>query len=282
MGAILARFEEMFSWKRISHYLVETLLPDLVMAALVFGLFYALYRGLRRVVRLGLSRSSLDKTAQAFIEAVLKYLILAIGVVSTLAQLGIDTGGLLTSLGVVGLTIGFAARDTLSNIISGIFIFWDRPFVVDDLVEVNGNYGRVAEITMRSTRVVTVDGKMLAVPNSAIVNSTVASFTNFPNLRIDVNVTVAPTENLDRIRGVLHSVIDGDKRFLEDPAPSMVLKAINDYNIEVEFRVWIRDERGHIKARFEMREALFAALNAENVQMPLETLQLAPFEVHTK
>ena len=59
--------------------------------------------------------------------------------------------------GIAGLTIGFAARDALSNIISGILIFWDRPFVIGDLVEVGGQYGRVERITLRSTRIVTPD-----------------------------------------------------------------------------------------------------------------------------
>ena len=97
-----------------------------------------------------------------------KYTVLTVGVVSALGQVGINTGSLLASLGIAGLTIGFAARDALSNIISGIFIFWDRPFVIGDLIEVNSQYGRVDRITLRSTRVVTVDGRMLAIPNAAM------------------------------------------------------------------------------------------------------------------
>ncbi len=116
----------------------------------------------------------------------LKYVILSIALVSALNQVGVHTGSLLASLGVLGLTIGFAARDALSNVISGIFIFWDRPFVIGDLVEIEDKYGRVQAITMRSTRVVTPDGKMLAIPNNTIVNSTVASYTNFPHLRLDI------------------------------------------------------------------------------------------------
>lgn len=281
MNAIAARFEEMFSWRRISHYLVEDLLPDVIMAILVFAFFYGLYRILRKILRAGLAHSALDKTARSFIEAVLKYIVLAIGVVSTLSQLGVDTGGLLTSLGVVGLTIGFAARDTLSNVISGLFIFWDRPFVVDDLVEVGDKYGRVVEITMRSTRVVTVDGRMLAVPNSTIVNSTVASYTNFPNLRLDVPVTIGPGEDLTRVRKILTGLVEQDERFLQDPKPTMVVKAINDYNLEVELRAWLANERDHLKMRFDLRERVFEALRTASVDMPLETVQLAPFEVRS-
>lgn len=98
-----------------------------------------------------------------------------------LSSAGIKTTALLGSLGVAGLTIGCALRDTLSNIISGILAFLDRPFTIDDLVEIDGNYGRVERITLRTTRIVTNDGKMLAVPNAEIMNKTVTSYTNFPH-----------------------------------------------------------------------------------------------------
>ena len=82
----------------------------------------------------------------------------------------VDTSAALASLGIAGLTIGFAARDALSNLISGILIFIDRPFVVGDLVEIEDHYGKVSAITLRSTRIITSDGKMLAVPNAEIIN----------------------------------------------------------------------------------------------------------------
>ncbi len=279
MDTLGARLRELFSWEHISRYLVDQLLPDLVVGALVFTFFYLLWKALDRLAVLAMRKSDLDATARAFIQTILKYTILTIGVISTLAEIGVDTTGMLTSLGVVGLTIGFAARDTLSNIISGIFIFWDRPFVVGDLVEVGGQYGRVAEITMRSTRVVTVDGRMLAVPNTSIVNSTVASYTNFPHLRLDVALTVGLDEDLERVRATLLRVIAADDRYQPHPAPVVVVTEINDYNAKVELRAWITDERAHIPMRLELREKMFEALRAAGVVMPFETLELRPLEV---
>ena len=205
-----------------------------------------------------------------------------IGVVSALAQLGVDTTSVITSLGVAGLTIGFAAKDTLSNPISGIFIFWDRPFVVDDLIEIGGQYGRVEEITVRTTRVVTNDGRMLAIPNSTIVNSTVTSYTNFPNLRMEVDATVGVEEDLGRIRVLLLGLVEGDDRFLTKPPPAVVATALNDYNVALQLGVWIEDERQHISVRFEIRERAFECLREAGVEMPYETLQLAPMQVQTE
>jgi len=278
---IVERLQEQFSIERIGGYLAGDLIPNLIVAAVTFFVFYILWRLLKRGLRY-LEETNLDETARSFVEQVVKYVVFTIGVVSALGQMGVDTSSILASLGVAGLTIGFAAKDTLSNLISGIFIFWDRPFVVDDLIEIGGEYGRVEEITMRSTRVVTNDGRMLAIPNSTIVNSTVASYTNFPNLRIEVDVTVGVEEDLGRIRKLLLELVEDDERFLATPKPAVVATALNDYNVALQLRGWLEDEREHISVRFEMRERIFECLRQAGVEMPYETLQLAPMQVRSE
>lgn len=252
---------------------------NLVVGLLTFVAFYLLWRLLARGLHAVIRRSSVDETSASFLETALKYTILTVGAVQALAAAGINTAAVIASLGLAGLTVGFAARDALSNLISGLLIFWDRPFVIGDLVEVEGDYGRVERITLRSTRVVTVDGKMLAVPNSTIINSTVASYTNFPHLRIDIAVTVAVTEDLDRVREVLLTLVREDPDYLPEPPPRVVVTALNDYNVGLELQAWLGDEREHVSHRFALREKVFKALTAAGVDMPFETLQLAPITV---
>ena len=215
----------------------------------------------------------------AFTETIVKYTILTVGALNALSAAGINTSSVLASLGIAGLTIGFAARDAFSNLISGLFIFIDRPFVIGDLVEIDNNYGRVDQITLRSTRIITSDGKMLAVPSSEIINKTVASYTNFPNLRLDVGVTVAVDEDLSRVRRVLLEIVADDPAYMTEPPPRVVITALNDYNVAVALQAWILDERTHVEQRYALRESIFKSLNAAGVQMPLETIQLAPFSV---
>ncbi|MEM1041137.1 MAG: mechanosensitive ion channel family protein [Bacteroidota bacterium] len=255
---------------------LASFLANLLVGVLLFAAFYLLWRLLSRVLRLALGRSRVDATSASFLETAFKFALLTFGAVQALAAVGIDTAAVIASLGIAGLTIGFAARDALSNLISGLLIFWDRPFVIGDLVEVEDSYGRVDKITLRSTRVVTVDGRMLAVPNSVIINTTVASYTNFPHLRLDVAVTVGVAESLDRVRGLLLGLVTGDPAFLAEPPPRVVVTALNDYNVEVELQAWIKDERSHKAERFRLRERVYVALTEAGVDMPFETVQLAP------
>ncbi len=277
LESLQSRLREYFDPERLGPILAE-ILVSIIIAAIVLALFYLFWRVLSSVA-LPRWKRRLDKTSAAFVETLIKFSILCVGILAALSAAGIQTTAVLASLGVVGLTIGFAARDTLSNIISGILIFLDRPFTIDDLVEIDGKYGRVEKITLRSTRIVTNDGKMLAVPNTEVMTKTVISYTNFPHLRIDIAVTVAVTEDLDRVRKMLLSLVQDNLDYMSAPTPRVEVTQLSDYNVALELRAWLLDERQHLQKRFELREKVFKALTAAGVEMPFETIQLAPHKV---
>lgn len=270
---IWTRFVERFSPEQLAEQFA-TFLPNLISAVLTFAVYYLAWRVLARLVTSASGRMELDETQISFAQTVVKYIVLTMGIVSAFADLGINTTSILASLGVAGLTLGFAARDTLSNLISGIFIFWDRPFVIGDLVEIGDKYGKVQEITLRSTRIVTTDGKMIAIPNSTVVNNMVTSYTNFPHIRIETDFTIAVDEDIDRVREIFLEWIGEAEagRWMDTPRPAMVVTATNDYNVAVQFRAWLRDEGQHIVARFEMREQMYKRLLAAGIDMPFETM----------
>ncbi len=259
-----------------------SLSTNLVAAAITLLAFLALWQGMRWTVGAVLRRTSVDETNRTFILALLQFGLFTVAVVQALSVAGVNVAALAASVGIAGITLGFAARDSLSNIISGVMVFWDRPFVIGDLVEIGNHYGRVQRITLRSTRIVTVDGRMLAVPNSSIVNTIVASYTNFPNLRLDIDVTIGTEEDLGRARALLLALVRGEETWLQDPAPVVVVTEINDYNVKVELRAWIRDERRHVELRAALREQIFETFRREGVDMPVETLALRPVEVNQR
>ena len=273
MDLFLSKMEEVFGFSNMMERFISWL-PNLLAALAIVALFWGIWRLARRAAEALIRRTGLDPTAASFLKTIIKYAVMIIGTVTALSKVGINTASILTSLGVAGLTLGFAAKDALSNMISGLFIFWDRPFVIGDLVEIGGQYGRVENITMRSTRVVTPDGRMLAVPNTTIVNTTVASYTNFPHLRLDVNFTVGVGENLGRAREEALAVCRGDEDLMDEPAPEVVVTELNDYNVAMQIRVWLKDEKKHIAARHRIREQLFEKLRASGVDMPYETFAL--------
>ncbi|MBE0686698.1 MAG: mechanosensitive ion channel family protein [Anaerolineaceae bacterium] len=275
MGALLdnliARLQEFFDPERLGVLFAEVFI-NIIIIAIVLVIFLLIWEILKRIIMPRVQRN-MDKTNAAFAETVLKFFVFSIGILAALSATGIQTGAVLASLGVVGLTIGFALRDTLSNIISGLLIFIDRPFTIGDLIEIDGKYGRVDRISLRTVRVVTPDGKMLAVPNAEVMNKTVTSYTNFPNIRLDIAVTIGVHEDLDRVRSILLSLVRENPDYLSDPAPSVVVTQLNDYNVALELRVWLENERLHVQKKFELREQVFKTLTSNAVDMPFETVQ---------
>jgi small conductance mechanosensitive channel len=278
LRGILSKLQEIFDPEALGA-LVADYLASFIVGVFVFAAFYILWRLLALILRRVIKSVDLDETAEVFVMRVIQYVILTIGVVNALAAMGVDTGSVLASLGIVGVAVGFAARDAFSNLISGLLIFLDRPFVIGDLVEIGGEYGQVTQITLRSTRIVTSTGKMLAVPNADVINKVVASYTNFPHLRLDVPITIGVGEDIQRARRLLLSVVKNDADYLKDPSPEVVVSQLNDYNLELTLRVWLDDERDHVPKRFALREKMYEALRAAGVSMPYETLQLMPLKV---
>lgn len=279
LNALQARLLSAFAVDHLGERIAAGIINVLVGVA-VFVAFYAVWRLGSWLLARGFDRSGQDATTRQFVQTVVKYGLLGIGLITGLDAAGIQTSAVLTSLGIAGLTIGFAAKDALSNLISGLLIFLDRPFVIGDLVEVDGRYGRVDRITLRSTRIITADGKMLAVPNIEVINRTVASYTNFPHLRLDIPVNIGVRENIQHVREVLLALVHDQAWLMSTPTPRVIVKALNDYNVEIELQVWLDNEREHVERRSALREQVFNALNQAGVEMPYETIQLAPVPVH--
>jgi len=277
---IFYQLKEIFSPTALSTHLAQ-ILSKLIIGAVVMAAFYFTWLLISPVLKVVFKRSGTNEMTSTFLSTLAKYTLLIVGFVTALDSMGIKVGAVLASLGIAGLTIGFAARDSLSNVISGILIFLDRPFVIGDIVEIEGFYGRVEKITLRSTRIITSDGKMLAVPNTEIINKTVASYTNFPHLRLDIQVTIGVSEDIEKTRQILLNLLANKPEFLERPPPRVVVTALNDFNVAIELQVWLKDERAHIENRYKLREEVFNALNDAGIEMPYETLSITPVQVTT-
>ncbi|MFO7314835.1 mechanosensitive ion channel family protein [Rhodothermus marinus] len=142
--------------------LAVSAIPRLTGALFVFLFFYAIYRVVGAVLRRALRHSRrIDATLEHLLMRSYRLIGLSFITVMVLAQLGINVTALLAGLSIAGIAIGFAARDTLENFISGLTILIDRPFRVGDPIEINGTYGIVEEITLRSTRVRTLNNEVM-------------------------------------------------------------------------------------------------------------------------
>ena len=273
MRTILERLGQVFDPHRIAEWAARVI-PNVILGALVFAVFYLVYRAVSWIVSRLASRVGLERTAVNFIVIGFRFVILGTGTMAALQQAGVDVTSLIAGLGIFGIALAFAAKETMANLAAGLTILWDKPFVVGDLIEAADEYGEVRQVTLRTTRIVTVDGKLVSIPNSTIINSKTKSYTMEPHLRLDIDVTVGVNEDISKARQAMLAIVAGDKRFLPVPAPEVLVTGLGSYFVGMQLRVWLDDARIHIRVAAELRERVKRALDEAGVVMPYETLNV--------
>jgi small conductance mechanosensitive channel len=259
------------SWPGLWERLLERFLawlPSLFAALLVLVTFFVLHRVLAGVLRRLMGRTRADPAAQAIALRLTRFAVLGLGLVMAASQLGIDVASLLAGVGILGLAVGLAAQDSLSNLVAGITILWDRPFRIGDHVTVSGTFGKVQEIGLRTTRIRTVNQLDAILPNKEIINQEIINHTLNPMMRLAIPVGIAYHEDTREARKVLLAAVRGHALILEKPEPQVVVTALADSSVNLELRVWLRDPYTEREATFAMIELAKIALDEAGIEIP--------------
>ena len=184
---------------------------------------------------------------------------------------GIDATALLTSAGIVGIALGFAAKDTLANLFSGIFILADTPYRIGDVISLDsGERGVVTQIGLRSTRILTISNIEIVIPNAVIANSKVVNESGGPDVRsgMSVKVGVAYGSDVDRICAVLERVAAENPNLLKDPAPVARFESFGDSALNFALYAQIEDSTRRGLYIHELNMAIFKAFQKERIEIP--------------
>lgn len=195
------------------------------------------------------------------------YVGIAIVLVTVLMELGFSLAPLLGAAGILGIALGFASQTSVSNVISGFFLMAERPFVVDDVIQVGETVGRVLSIDMMSVKLRTFDNKFVRIPNESIVKSQVTTVTRFPIRRLDVNVGVAYKEDVGRVREVLLEVADRNPRALMEPPPLVIFNGYGESSINLLFAVWSTRENW-LTLKNTIQEEIKIRFDEEGIEIP--------------
>jgi len=250
--------------------------PSFGAALVVLAVGFLLYRLTAGILHGLLRRTHADSAVQDIVLRLVKFLIFAFALVMAAGQLGFQIGSVLAGLGIVGLTVGLAAQDSLANLVAGITILWDRPFHIGDNVTIAGTYGQVRQIGLRTTRLLTVDQVDAILPNKTVINEKILNHTRSPHLRVNVPVGIGYGEDIGAVRQTLLAAISGHPQLTEDPAPKVVVKALGDSAVQLELRAWLRDPHKEREVFCDLLELVKVTLDQAGVEMPFpqQTLHL--------
>ena len=249
--------------------------PRVLVALLILLIFWVAYRLGRRPMGAAMRHTGMhQKLVELLVDNIFRYSMLAFGLVMALSQLGINVGAAVAGLGVVGIAVGLAAQDSLSNTIAGFTIFWDKPFVVGDWITVQGQYGMVQDITLRSTRIRTPRNSYVVIPNRRIIDEVLENDSKNGEVRIDVPLGIAYKEDIGQARQVLLAAAGQVPDVKPTPAPEVVVDACGASSVDLIIRVWVDEARSRQGVHFTLMEQCKLALDEAGIQIPFPHLQL--------
>jgi small-conductance mechanosensitive channel len=199
--------------------------------------------------------------------------ILAFSVYFIFQSWNVDMTAWLASAGIAGIAIGFAAKDTLANLFSGVFIMADSPYKIGDYVVLDdggGLRGKVTHIGIRSTRLLTRDDVEVTIPNSIMGNSKVVNESGGPHTkyRIRVAVGVAYGSDIDRVRDVLMTVAQESDSVCPEPEPRVRFRAFGASSLDFELLCWVENPELRGRVLDALNSAVYKRFLLEGIEIP--------------
>lgn len=183
-----------------------------------------------------------DESFISILRIVIHYGIIIVCLIMILDVFGINTTGLIAILGAAGVAVGFALKDTLSNIAAGIMILFLRPFRTGDYIECGSTAGTVREIGLFATNLETPDGIYIAAPNSCLWGVSLINYSRNPKRRMSITVTISYSDSIDTAFQVLSDIISQEPRFLREPPAQVLVQSLGETGIGVTFRAWVSSD----------------------------------------
>lgn len=226
-----------------------------------------------------LEKRKVDRALSRFLASLVQYLILALAVIAALDRAGVPSTSFVALLGSAGLAIGLAMQGTLGHFSSGVMILIFRPFTLDDVVTVAGQTGKVEEIGIFSTTLVTVANETVIIPNGSITGSTIINLTRRGHRRAGIDIGAAYGCDVDKTSAVLLAAAEKCSLVLKDPAPAVALVGLGASSVDFKVLASAKNE-DYIPMQAQVRQALYDALNEAGIEIPFNQMVIhqAPAE----
>ena len=217
--------------------------PKLITVAIILVIGYIIIRVLVHLIEKFFDKVNFDRSVETFLENVVKVGLWGILLIVMLGNLGINVSGLIAGLGIMGFVVGFALKDTLGNLASGVFILFHKPFKVGDWINVGGVVGGVERVGIAACVLKSPDNVKITIPNSKIWGDTIQNYTGNPtrNLR-NLEIGISYDSNIDDAIRIINDILKKDERVLKDPEPQIVVKSLGESSVNIAVRPHMKKE----------------------------------------
>jgi len=208
-----------------------------------------------------------DATIAHFLARAVRYAMLIIILVMILGQFGVQTASILAALGGAALAVGLALQGTLQNIAAGIMLLALRPFRIGEYITAGSIQGKVREISLFTTDIITSDGLYISAPNSALWNVPIINASRLPTRRHDYTVGIAYGDDIDKAFALIRGVIGAEPDVLPDPEPLFFVAELADSAVILACRYWIKNSAFYPVSR-HINQAVKQAFDQNGISIP--------------
>ncbi|MDR0456667.1 MAG: mechanosensitive ion channel [Treponema sp.] len=245
------------------------LVKNLAAAAVILVIGINLSKGVRKLLKKADSkRLQGDGTAIPLLQTVVHHGIIIICVIMILNIFGVSTASLIAVLGAAGVAVGLALKDTLGNIASGIVLLFLSSFRKGEYIEFDSYNGTVKEINLFTTILETPDGIYISAPNSSIWGSPLKNYSRNGRRRMELSIGIAYSDSVDAAFQVMQNIIAAEARFLKDPAPQVILQAIEASSVKITIRAWAANQ-DYWDIYWETTKIIKTKIEAAGLHVPL-------------
>lgn len=243
--------------------------PHLIGAFLLLFIGLWLIKKLAQLSSIAMDKKDLDVSLKTFLLSLISIGLKVVLIVTVAGMLGIGTTSFVTILGAAGLAVGLALQGSLSNFAGGVLILIFKPFKVGDVIEAQGQTGRVIEIEIFNTILLTPDLKTVILPNGAVSNGTIVNNTQHGNLRVSVEIIVSAENDIDKVKDLLLKAIAPIPLINQSPNTSIVATKIMDNAVTLVLRAYCDAEvTGNVTS--EMIELCKKTIELNFIKVPIK------------
>lgn len=252
---------------------LQTIAPKLLGAAIVIVIGWLLSKALVKLLKKALERGKAEAGVVTFVGSLINISLKVLIGITAAAQLGFDVTSIITAIGALGVTVGLALKDSMSNVASGVQILFNHTFRVGDYLTVDNVEGTVDRIEIMYTALRTFDNKEIIIPNSELTASVITNYTAQKTRRLDLTYSVSYSTDLAKARKVLEELIAANEKALDDPAPLVAVGEHKDSSILMVVKVWCETEN-YWPLYFEMQESVKNAFDAAGIKIPFPQIDV--------
>lgn len=220
-----------------------------------------------KVMKKVLVKREMDESLQPFLISLINIGLKVMLLISIASMVGIQTTSFIAVLGAAGLAIGLALQGSLANFAGGVLILLFKPYKVGDFIEAQGESGTVKEIHIFVSKIVTLDNKLVIVPNGSISNGNITNYSAMGIRRVDLTFGIHYKDDIKKAKEILLNTIKSNELIMKDPEPFVGVGNLGDSSVDIVLRPWCKVE-DYWDVFFQCNEACKYALEENDITIP--------------